>query len=249
MLDNRKTLYPETSFGEFSDIDFAVTFFNRVNALIDPTSIVLDFGCGRGVHENDPSKYRRDIQILKGKVQRVIGVDVDEEASSNPYIDEFHLLASTSLPLEDASVDICISRSVVEHLEDPAAFFEEMKRVIRPGGYLCIVTPNKRSYFGIASRLIPNSIHSTVLKRVMPSSFRDDEDVFPTLYRCNTINEMKKILTQNEFAEHVVYGYEGEPQYLSFSSLAYRIGILHQKVAPHFIKPVMFVFAKRGTSA
>jgi len=44
--------------------------------------------------------------------------------------------------------------------------------------------------------------------------------------------------------ECVVYGYEAEPSYLSFSKIAYFWGVLHQKVSPGFMKPVIFAFGK-----
>ena len=38
------------------------------------------------------------------------------------------------LPLADASVDVCFSCNVLEHVRDPAGFIDEMIRVTRPGG-------------------------------------------------------------------------------------------------------------------
>jgi hypothetical protein len=44
--------------------------------------------------------------------------------------------------------------------------------------------------------------------------------------------------------ECVVYGYEAEPAYLSFSKIAYFIGVLHQRFAPGFMKSAIFAFGK-----
>jgi SAM-dependent methyltransferase len=38
------------------------------------------------------------------------------------------------LPLADASVDVCFSSNVLEHVKDPAGFIDEMIRITRPGG-------------------------------------------------------------------------------------------------------------------
>jgi SAM-dependent methyltransferase len=38
------------------------------------------------------------------------------------------------LPLADASVDVCFSSNVLEHVRDPAGLIDEMIRVTRPGG-------------------------------------------------------------------------------------------------------------------
>jgi hypothetical protein len=42
----------------------------------------------------------------------------------------------------------------------------------------------------------------------------------------------------------VVYGYEAEPSYLSFSKMAYLFGVIHQKFAPRFMKPALFAFGR-----
>jgi len=242
-MDKYQSLfYPESSFGGFTDIDGAVAFYSRVNALLQPSFVVVDFGCGRGSHQDDSVVFRRSLRCLKGKVSKVIGVDVDEVGRTNPSIDEFRSLApGRPWPFGDRSVDMVICDFVMEHLPDPSAFFHEAKRVLVGDGYLCIRTPNAHSYVGIASRLIPNRYHGTVLSRVQTG--RAEEDVFPTLYRCNTISALRHLLTNSHFRA-VVYGYEAEPIYLGFAKLAYGIGVVHQKFAPGFLRPIIFAFGQ-----
>lgn len=62
--------YPESKFGDFTDIDGTIAFYIRVNSLIKPSSAVLDFGCGRGQYAEDPVVIRREIQVLKGKLRK-----------------------------------------------------------------------------------------------------------------------------------------------------------------------------------
>lgn len=40
------------------------------------------------------------------------------------------------LPLGDATLDVCFSSNVLEHVPDPAGFLDEMIRVTRPGGVI-----------------------------------------------------------------------------------------------------------------
>jgi hypothetical protein len=87
-----KKFYPESQFGGFSDIDGTVRFYTRVNSLIEKSSTILEVGCGRGEYMDDSNKYRRELRILKGKGDKVIGIDVDSNAMGNPFIDEFHLI-------------------------------------------------------------------------------------------------------------------------------------------------------------
>lgn len=242
-MDSYKAIfYPESRFGGFTDIDGTVAFYCRVNALLQPSFVVVDFGCGRGNHQEDPVIFRRGIVSLKGRVSKVIGIDVDEIGRTNPYLDEFRTLAAgCSWPLQDRSADLVICDSVIEHLPDPASFFHETKRVLTRGGYVCIRTPNAHSYVGIASRLVPNRYHGAVLSKAQTG--RKEEDIFPTLYRCNTISALRRLLSNSNFRA-VVYGYEAEPSYLSFSKLAYAVGVAHQKLAPGFLRPAIFAFGQ-----
>ena len=51
------------------------------------------------------------------------------------------------LPLEDNSVDFVISSHVIEHFPDPIKALREWYRVVKPGGYLYIIAPHKRTHF------------------------------------------------------------------------------------------------------
>jgi len=237
----KQLCYPESRFGGFADIDGTIAFYVRVNSLLRPSFVVVDFGCGRGARKDDPVPIRRELAILKGKVHKVIGLDVDPAAEENPFIDEFHLLNGDRWPLQDSSADLCISDAVLEHLERPDFFFSECRRVLRNEGYLCIRTANSWSYIALLGRLIPDRYHASVLAKVQDK--RKELDVFPTLYKCNTIPKIRKMLSKYIF-EHVVYGYEAEPSYLSFSRIAYWLGTIHQRFAPTFMRPAIFAFAQ-----
>jgi hypothetical protein len=115
--------------------------------------------------------------------------------------------------------------------------------VLRPGGSLCIRTPNLLNYIALLSKLIPNRSHASVLARAKPGL--GEEDIFPTLYRCNTLPAVRGALTRHGFSA-VVYGYEAEPSYLSFSKAAYALGVLHQKLAPGLFKAAIFAFGKKA---
>ena len=236
--------YPETSYGGFTGVDGTMAFYLRVNALILPTAHVLDYGCGRGCYGDDPVALRREMRILRGKCVRVAGADIGGDAIQNPYLDEVRLFRpGEAVPYADASFDVMLADCVLEHLPDPTAFFAEARRLLKPGGHLCLRTSNVLSYFGLAARLVPASRRKQVLHRARPD--RKDEDSFPTLYRCNTVFAIRRTLAAQGF-DGVAFGHESEPCYLGFSRLAYRFGVWHQRWAPGFLRPAIFAFARRA---
>ena len=241
-MNYMKAFYPESRIGGFTDLDGTIAFYTRVGVLTGPESVVLDVGCGRGEYAGDPVSVRRELRIFRGKCAKVIGIDVDPAAGVNPFIDEFRPIELQRWRLDDESVDTCICDTVLEHVEDPDGFFAEAARVIRPGGHLCLRTPNVLSYVGLLSKLIPNKRHAAVLAKVQAR--RAAEDVFPTLYKCNTRARLRAMFRKHRF-DASVYGYEAEPSYLSFSKLAYALGVLHQKFAPNALKVSLFAFGRK----
>lgn len=231
--------YPESRLSGFSNVDGTIAFYNQVNALVDPDGVLVDIGCGRGAYGDDPVLYRRKLRIMQGKAARVIGLDVDPRAASNPYLDEFRLIDQPRWPVEDASASLCLADNVLEHIPDPSSFFSECWRILRPGGVVCIRTPNLFSYFGLISRWVPNRSHVKILRRSKERVI--EEDVFPTLYRCNTLPAISRALKQQGF-QPVVYSFDAEPSYLSFSRLAYYLGVLHQRYAPGMFKVGLHAF-------
>jgi 2-polyprenyl-3-methyl-5-hydroxy-6-metoxy-1,4-benzoquinol methylase len=231
--------YPESRYGGFSDVDGTVTFYSRVRSLVSPSAVVLDVGCGRGGFLDDPVPFRRSLRFFKGSCKAVIGIDVDEGGAQNPSLDEFRVIRGTSWPIDDASVDVCISDWVIEHVPDPSVFLLECRRVLKDGGYLCMRTMNLVSYVGLASRILPNRLHKRVLGRVQPA--RGSEDVFPTFYRGNTQRTLNRAMERAGFSSYV-YGHHPEPTYLAFSPLIYRLGVWQQRITPRRFGVTLLAF-------
>jgi SAM-dependent methyltransferase len=242
MVSHKESFYPESLFGGFSNCDGTVAFYTRVNALTRPSFVLVDFGCGRGQHAEDPVGFRRDLQCFKGKVAKVIGLDVDIAGQSNPTIDEFRaLVPGQAWPIENRSVNLILCDYVLEHLPEPRLLFCEARRVLVGGGFLCLRTTNLLSYVGLAAKLVPNRLHTSVLSGVQ--RIRPEKDVFPTLYRCNTIRTIRREMSMHGFRA-VVHGHSPEPSYFNFSKLAYAFGVLHQKVAPGTLGITIFGFGQ-----
>jgi len=234
--------YPESRLLGFSGVDGTVAFYVAVNAALRGDDAVLDVGCGRGARADDPVEFRRALATLRGRCRCVLGIDLDPAAATNPTLDEFRLIEGRRWPVADESIDVCIADWVLEHIDEPDAFFAECRRVLRPGGYLHIRTPNVLSYFGLLSRFIPERRHGAVLRWAQPT--RREEDVFPKYYRCNTMRTLRTVLDRHGFT-HVVRGYEPEPGYLGFSRVAYALGVLYQRLAPSALRTNLLVHARK----
>jgi hypothetical protein len=84
-------------------------------------------------------------------------------------------------------------------------------------------------------------VHSALLSRLQKS--RSVEDVFPTLYRCNTIRSIRRQMSAHGFRA-AVYGHTSEPLYPTFSRLAYALEVLHQRFAPRAWGLTIFAFGQ-----
>ena len=101
-------------------------FEQRVESMVEPgCTLLLDTGCGRTVPV---------LRKFLGKAARLIGVELVEFTDVPPG-NEAHNSDLGRLPLPDASVDVVMSRSVFEHLTDPASVYRELARMLCPGGW------------------------------------------------------------------------------------------------------------------
>jgi SAM-dependent methyltransferase len=172
----------------------------------------------------------------------VIGIDVDPAGAQNSLVDEFRRIEGDRWPVDSASIDLLVSDAVLEHVPDPDAFFAECSRVLRPGGLLCLRTPNRWSYPSLIAAMVPNRFHAKVVGVVQPG--RQAKDVFPTFYRANTIRAVRRLL-KNHCFHGCVYRHIAEPNYLGFSRVSYALGVHLHRWLPSLFWPVLFVFARR----
>lgn len=241
---NIARLYPEATVGGYSHIDGQVEFYTRINALLDETSSVLDFGAGRGWWTVEPvAPVARRLRWFQGRVSFVAGIDVDDAVLTNPSLDEAKVVGiGEPIPFDDARFDVVIADYVLEHVDhgDVEAVSAEIMRVLRPGGWFAARTPNKWGFIGIAARAVPNSLHTKVLKRVQPK--RKVEDVFPTRYAMNTRRQLRRAFPGQTV---IVYGHTGEPAYFGRNMIVWRIVDVLVRFIPRRLSPTLHVFVQK----
>ena len=135
--------YPEPELSRVPDVSvesFAGVANHWTLGRIEPGRVVLDLGCGAGT----------DLLIaaqMTGPSGRAIGVDMTaamleraRASAAQMRLANVDLCESLieSLPVGDASVDVVISNGVIDLVPGKEAVFDEIDRVLRPGGRLQI---------------------------------------------------------------------------------------------------------------
>ena len=226
-------IYREVAAGGFTRYAGTVQFFTRINALITPDMTILDFGAGRGLLSEHRLPYVREITNFKGRVQRVVGIDVDPIVTTNPTLDIGLPFDGEKIPADDASFDLIYSDHVFEHIPDPATTSAELLRVLKPGGWLCARTPHLYSLLVAGSKLVPNRRHAQMLAKVQPGG-RKALDVFPTLYRLNSMRALNRYFPPARW-ENCSYTWNPEPGYNFGSPLLTRALASFQYVKKPFL--------------
>lgn len=116
---------------------FGGTFhLHALVALLDPTLVVGDLGCGTGQLS----------ALVAPHVARVIGVDSSPDmlnAARTRLKDvataDFRLGNLEALPMDDGELDAAVMALVLHHVPEPARALAECARALKPGGRVLIV--------------------------------------------------------------------------------------------------------------
>ena len=112
---------------------------------------VLDCGCGQGQYVLGFLAEGADAHGVE-----YIGENVAHFAALYP--EHAHRVAQGDierLPFPDASFDVALLNEVLEHVPDDAAGLREVRRILKPGGWLFVFSPN---------RLYPFETHGVYLR-------------------------------------------------------------------------------------
>lgn len=198
-------------------------FSDVIHSYVHRGDVVLDAGCGSG----------RVFQYRFGAHERprlVVGVDVTSEPRGNRNVDAAARADLAHLPFHDATFDLVFSSHVAEHLVEPERVFGELARVMKPGGRLLILTPNRWHYVPLVASVVPHGLH------VRYNRWRgvDARDVFRTRYRANTARRMRALYKVAGLRVERIDQFETEPEYLAFSTPTYMAGVAYERLVNRF---------------
>ncbi len=192
---------------------------DRVAACLGPSVRVLDLGCGRG----------GILEELRPRVGWAAGVDPDWASLAEHRLPSLPRAAARaeSLPFPAASFDVICCSWVLEHLPEPRRALQEVARVLAPGGHFIFITPNA------AHPLIRmNCLLRPTRGRVVRLLYgRAEEDTFPALYQANTIPHLEALLRTVGLEVEALIPV-GDPTYLAFGELFYRIAVALERFIP-----------------
>lgn len=117
----------------WGNLDANLRFIAATGVMNQPRE-VLEIGCGRCAM----------MRALKKNGHDIVAIDADEEVvQRSPEDLDVRLAEGDRLPFEAARFDVVLSFDVFEHIPDSDNHLAEVRRVLKPGGYYLMQTPNK----------------------------------------------------------------------------------------------------------
>lgn len=189
--------------------------------LVDEQTLLLDAGCGPGGL----------VKRFTGIAARVVGVD--RYVSSFADQAEIQTLVEAdlnALPFPADSFTLITCSWVLEHLPDPFAVYSEFSRVLKSGGHVIFITPNKRHHAVWMRRLVPSAISRRVVHAIYA---RDEHFINPTFYRANTYRDIDKDM-QRAGLRCVRFEHVGDPTYLALNEPLFRLSVAVERLLDRF---------------
>jgi ArsR family transcriptional regulator len=118
-------------------------------ALLDPTWVVGDLGCGTGQLAVSLAPFVARVVAVDESAAMLEAARVRLEALAEPGRVELRAGALEELPVGDGELDAAVLCLVLHYVPDPALALAEAARALRPGGRLLVVdmVPHAREEF------------------------------------------------------------------------------------------------------
>lgn len=115
-------------------------FRNLADFALPTKGAILDIGCADGTFS--------EVILRSTGASRFVGIDVVDHliADNNRYFSQnknmqFLVADAHELPFPDHTFDAVFALEVMEHVENPGKVLQEIKRVLKPTGYIVLMVP------------------------------------------------------------------------------------------------------------
>lgn len=112
---------------------------------------LVDVGCGSG----------KLWSLVSDRFERYVGVDIIRYAGfpADAEFSQVNLDTGRS-QLADESADVVAAVETIEHLENPRAFMRELIRLVKPGGWVVVTTPNQLSLLSLLTLVVKHQFQA-----------------------------------------------------------------------------------------
>lgn len=200
---------------------------DRALTLFQPGGRFLDVGCGEGT-------LGRQVRPLFDEIH---GVDISEAAvalARERGLTAHQVNINTDpLPYPDGHFSAVASLDVIEHVFDPVRLVQEIRRVLSPGGYAVISTPNIRKIQRIM----------TLMRGHFPGTSYDPVGFDGGHLHYFTSRDLAELFAHAGFAIEVVQGICGDRR-----TWKYRLAvkILGRRFEEEFLSSAILIRARKG---
>jgi SAM-dependent methyltransferase len=105
---------------------------------------VLDLGCGTGYGAHFLASFGAS-SVLAADFDQT-AVDYAVKYYAHPNVKHLRLDGNRPLPFNDSSFDFVFCSQVIEHIVEPGELLNEIRRVLKPGGFCLVTAPNKELF-------------------------------------------------------------------------------------------------------
>jgi methionine biosynthesis protein MetW len=116
---------------------------------VDAKAKIIDLGCADGEFALKIAEKAGTEDIYGAEFQEVACLRAKARGINVYWAD-----LNDNLPFENESFDVVHANQVLEHLPETDQFVKEVHRILKPGGYAVISTPNLASFHNIFSLVL-----------------------------------------------------------------------------------------------
>jgi SAM-dependent methyltransferase len=169
-----------------------ITYGRVLDKILGPSTRWLEAGCGHEILKHGAGTEQFD---LSSKPRMAVGCDIDMASLREQHVLKNRVCCNLeALSFRSGSFEVVTLNNVAEHIANPVKLFSELARVLKDNGHLVIHTPNANGYWVLISRLgrflLPERFVFGLIKFM---EHREENDVFPTVYRANTRSRLVEL--------------------------------------------------------